>query len=250
MADWIAIASGKGGVGKTTVAVNLATALALEKKEVLLLDANMHAPSVGLHLGSTEIPKSIHHVLRGEALITDAIYAHPSGLQVMPGDINYNLAKNATYADLDVALSDLNNKTETIIIDTPEGIGKETQETLRLASGVVAVTTPDLPSVIGTLKLIRLAQEMGKEVHGVIVNKWRGDSFDLPRENISSLLEQPILAMIPFHNSTRHAIRTGHPVVYAYPNSPSATAFQALARHLVSEPDPIEKMKGWVNRNV
>ena len=73
---------------------------------------------------------------------------------------------------------------------------------------------------------------MGKIVQGVVVNKWRGDSCDLPLDNIRHMLEREIIGVIPHHDSARQSVRNGHPVVYAYPNSPSSRAFRELGKKL------------------
>ena len=74
----IAVVSGKGGVGKTTSAINLAAALNFFGKDVVILDANLTTPNVGLHLGAPIVPVNLNHVLSGKASIVDAIYEHES----------------------------------------------------------------------------------------------------------------------------------------------------------------------------
>jgi len=78
MARVIAIISGKGGVGKTTTAVNLGAALNKFDKEVIVVDANLSTPNIGIHLGAPMVPVTLNHILRGKANIEDAIYEHSS----------------------------------------------------------------------------------------------------------------------------------------------------------------------------
>ena len=84
MAKVYVITSGKGGVGKTTTAVNLGAALNKFKEDVLIVDANLSTPNLGLHFGAPIVPVSLSHVLQGKAEIEDAIYEHSSGLKLVP----------------------------------------------------------------------------------------------------------------------------------------------------------------------
>ena len=79
MGKLIVVSSGKGGVGKTTTSVNLASSLARHGKNVILVDGNLTTPNVGLHLGFTKFPVTMNDVLKGEANLEDAIYIHPLG---------------------------------------------------------------------------------------------------------------------------------------------------------------------------
>src|SRR3989338_10734519 len=88
MAKLITITSGKGGVGKTTTAINLGAALNAFGKEVIILDANLTTPNIGLHLGAPLVPVSLNHVLSGKAKIVDAIYEHESGTKVIPSSLS------------------------------------------------------------------------------------------------------------------------------------------------------------------
>ena len=84
----IGVVSGKGGVGKTTMVANVGTALAKMGKDVIVLDANLTTPSLGMHLGLPLYPVTIHDVLKGRASIKDAIYVHDSGLKIIPAGIS------------------------------------------------------------------------------------------------------------------------------------------------------------------
>ncbi|RMG76099.1 MAG: septum site-determining protein MinD, partial [Bacteroidetes bacterium] len=90
MSRLITITSGKGGVGKTTTAINLATAINSFGKEVVVVDANLTTPNVGLHLGAPIVPISLNHVLLGKAKVQDAIYEHESGTKIIPSSLSVN----------------------------------------------------------------------------------------------------------------------------------------------------------------
>ena len=96
MTRFVVIASGKGGVGKTFVSLNLATALSQFGRDVILVDANLSTPHIGMHLGSTTFPVTIHDVLQGKKHIHQALYQHPSKITVVPGSVSLNSVSSKT----------------------------------------------------------------------------------------------------------------------------------------------------------
>ncbi|UCD07328.1 MAG: AAA family ATPase, partial [Candidatus Aenigmatarchaeota archaeon] len=84
----ICVASGKGGVGKTTVVSNLSAALAALGKSVIAIDGNLTTSNLGLHLGISMYPITLQDVLRGRANIRDAVYHHQDGFKVVPADVS------------------------------------------------------------------------------------------------------------------------------------------------------------------
>ena len=95
----VGVLSGKGGVGKTTMTANMGASLAWDYgNNVVAIDANTTSSNLGLNLGAYRFPVTLNDVLRGKADVTDAIYAHPSGLKIVPSstfneDINADPAK-------------------------------------------------------------------------------------------------------------------------------------------------------------
>ena len=88
MAKIIVINSGKGGVGKTTTAINLGAGLNSLSKNVVVVDANLNTPNVGIHLGAPIVPITLNHVLKGKADIEDAVYEHSSGTKIIPSSLS------------------------------------------------------------------------------------------------------------------------------------------------------------------
>jgi len=84
----IVITSGKGGVGKTTTAINLAAAINHFGKDVLVIDGNLTTPNIGIHLNSPEVPISLNQVLMKKAEAFEAVYEHESGLKIMPSSLS------------------------------------------------------------------------------------------------------------------------------------------------------------------
>src|SRR3989338_3943834 len=88
MARFITIIAGKGGVGKSTTSINLASSLNMMGKTTTIVDANLTTPNVGIYLGVPVVPKTIHDVLAGKIPIDDATYIHKSGTKIIPGSLS------------------------------------------------------------------------------------------------------------------------------------------------------------------
>jgi septum site-determining protein MinD len=84
----IVIVSGKGGVGKTTTAINLGAAMNYFGKDVLIIDGNLSTPNIGIHLNSPEVPISLNHVLQNKADAYEAVYEHDSGMKIIPSSLS------------------------------------------------------------------------------------------------------------------------------------------------------------------
>lgn len=230
MTRYIVVASGKGGVGKTTTSVNLATSLAKIGKNVVLVEGNISTPNIGLHLGSSNVPISLNEVLEGKHPIASAAYMHASGLKVIPANIS---RKKQGLERMQNILSDLDGLVDVVVIDSAGSVDEEAKTILRSAHEILIVTTPDMPAVTDSLRTIKLAEEAGIKVNGAVVNRARFDRYDMSDENIESMLGIPILVKIPDDHNVRAALHHKHPVVHAHPKAPSSQEFLRLAHLLL-----------------
>ena len=232
MGKLIVISSGKGGVGKTTTSVNLATALAKQGKNVILVDGNLTTPNVGLHLGLTKFPITLNDVLRGEAALTDAIYIHPLGFKLVPGSLSIRSIAEINSRKLKKLFEDLREMADFVIVDSAAGLGNEALSILRHADEIILVTNPELPAVTDAFKVVTLAREIGIPVKGVVLNKVRKNNFDLGFKAIQSLLETPITSVIEDDKHMRQAVYRKKPISHVKPNSKSAKQYHALAHRV------------------
>jgi len=241
MSRFIVITSGKGGTGKTTAAVNLATAINALDEDVTLVDVNLTTPNVGLHLGAPVVPVSLNHVLSGKADVADAIYEHESGTKIIPASISIKELKNLDYRNFVSIARDLKQISDIVILDSAAGLGKEAISALSIADEVIIVTNPEMPAVTDALKTAKLAEEMGKDIKGVIVNRVRNNGAEMSLENIKEMLELPILGVVPEDDAVRYALAARNSVFLTSPRSKSAIAYGKIAAKLLGKEPPKQK---------
>jgi len=236
MTRFIAIASGKGGAGKTTTAINLGCALSSFGKDVVVIDANLATPHVAMNLGSMKLKRTLNDALEGIRNIKDSAYIHPSGLKIIPASSSFEESMDKEkISQLPNKMLDLLGTTEIILLDSPAGINREVSTVLNAADELILVVNPELASISDALKTIRLAEQNDCRVLGVVVNKISGDKSELDTKNIEILLEKPILAMIPEDINVKRAIALKQPVVHYDPDSISSVNFKKLAAVLMGQ---------------
>ena len=234
MGKLIVISSGKGGVGKTTTSVNLATALSKHGRNVILVDGNLTTPNVGLHLGLTKFPITLNDVLRGEATLKDSVYLHPLGFKLVPGSLSIRSFSEINSRKLKKLFDDLKDMCDYVIVDSAAGLGNESISVLKNADEIIIVTNPELPAVTDAFKIVTLAKEIGIPVKGTVLNKVRKDNFDLGFRAIEGLLEAPITAVIEDDKAMREALYKKKPIIHIKPKSKTSRQYHHLARRVHS----------------
>lgn len=231
----IGIVSGKGGVGKTTTVSNLGAALSLLRKNTLLVDGNLTTPNLSLHLGIPFYPYTIHEVLQGKVEIEDAIFYHKSGLKVLPASISLKALKSLNLRRFGEIFRMLEGRTEYVLIDSSPGLGKETQSVIEHSDEVLVVLNPELPAITDALKVVKLAESLGTEITGVVVNKVRNDPHELKLEEIEEILEYPIVGVVPEDKNVHISILRKMPIVFSHPKSRAARKFKEIASVITGE---------------
>ncbi|MBS3084345.1 cell division ATPase MinD [Candidatus Pacearchaeota archaeon] len=247
MKRMIVIASGKGGVGKTTTAINLGAAMKYFDKDVLIIDANMSTPNVGIHLNSPEVPINLNHVLQGKAHPYEAVYAHESGIKIIPSSLSIKELKRLKMERLKDFKKDFKNLADYIILDCSAGLGKEALSVIEIADEIIIVSNPEMPSITDSLKTIKIAEMMKKPVIGIIMTRVKKNDYELPPETVKDMLEIPVLGMIPEDDLIQDSLRKKNPVVYVHPKSKSARAYKEIAARLLNEKydSDIDKPNLW-----
>lgn len=232
MARVIAVLSGKGGVGKSTVTANLAHAFTELGENTIALDSNLTTPHLGLHLGMHLVPKTLHDVLRGDTELENTIYFHPSGFRVVPASMNVNDLIGVDPGRLIEVVVKLSGKCDVLLLDSAPGLGREAVSSMQAADEVLIVTNPNLSSVVDALKTLKIAESMGKKILGVVVNRITGDAHEMSREEIENLIGMPILTEIPEDRRINESMALKIPVVSYRPDSPASIELKRLAHSL------------------
>jgi len=221
-----AVISGTGGTGKTTIAVNLAAALHDLGENTLLVEANIHQPHIGLHLGDGLYKGTLHDVLEGRISFTRAVHYHPSGLKIVPGDLNTN--RNLRYYH---NFTHYAKGADHVIFDGPPG---NADHILEHVDNVIIVTRPQLPALTDARRIIAHAMNNHKIIAGIILN--HVTNKDLTPEQAERFLGMSIIATIPYDKKIREALTQQQPYYYLYPKRKGARALRAFAARLANKP--------------
>ena len=246
MARIIVINSGKGGVGKTTTAINLGVSLNKLNKNVIIVDANLNTPNIGLQLGAPIVPVTLNHVLKGKADIEDAIYEHSSGTKIIPSSLSIKELGKFNTKKLPEIARKLATLCDYVIIDSAAGFGEESIAVIGLADEIIVVTNPEMPSVTDALKAVKVAREMGKEINGIIVTRYLNAKYELPLSSIKSMLEAQIIGVIPEDKAVKEALNLRDAVCHTHPKSKVSRKYHEIARKVSGE--QIEEKKGFIKR--
>jgi len=231
----IAIASGKGGVGKSTVAANLAMATALEGKSVGILDADLYGPSMGLMFGlnSEALPSFSHGVkVASLAQLFPAEKANAWRGPRAAALIN-NLLNFVDWGNLDI-----------LFIDMPPGTGDVQLSIIQgcKLDGAIMVSTPQAVALADCIKGIDLFKELKVPILGLIENmssficdKCEKEHFIFGKDGAKNLAEKmgiPFLGQVPIEASLMEGGENGLPAVLANPNCTGARVFGEIAVRL------------------
>ncbi len=242
MAKIYSIISAKGGVGKTTSAINIAAAMNFLGKNTLVVDANLPTPNIGLHLGAPIVPITLNHVLSGSAEISDAIYEHSSGLKIFPSSLSTKDLKKIRYENLPNVTKQLKRFSEHIILDSSAGLGEEALSAINAADEIILVTQAEMPSVTDVLKSAKIAEQLNKHIRGFIITKHQGRNTEMSLSNIQEMLELPLLGVVPEDKNIQKSLALKNPIIYTHPKSKASMAYINIAKRILGK-SYIEKEK-------
>ena len=249
----IAVSSGKGGVGKSTVAVNLAVALALDGAKVGIMDADVYGPNVPLMLGTgydqpeVRDQKLIPIEAHGVKMISMAVLVPPDKPMILRGPMLHGVVRQF--------LTDVNwGELDYLIVDMPPGTGDVQLSLAQLVpvQGAVLVTTPQEVSLSDVRRAVKMFETVQVPVLGVIENMSyfiapdTGNRYNIFGEGGGQKLANEyglnFLGQVPLGMEVREGGDKGTPVVISAPESPQAAAFRKVAEE-VARHVSIEAMK-------
>jgi ATP-binding protein involved in chromosome partitioning len=249
----VAVSSGKGGVGKSTVAVNLAVSLALDGARVGLMDADVYGPNVPIMLGvsdarpEVDVNRLIPIEAYGVKLMSMALLQPGDKPMIVRGPILHGLVKQF--------LSDVKwGELDYLIVDMPPGTGDVQLSLAQLVpvQGAVLVTTPQDVAVADVRRALKMFETVAIPILGVVENMSyfvapdTGNRYDIfgegGGERLSHMYHVPFLGAIPLGIDVREGGDKGFPIVVSKPDSPQAKAFRSVAEEVARQVS-IEAMK-------
>lgn len=235
----ITVTGGKGGVGKTNICANLAVALSMTGRRVMLLDGDLGLANVDVLLGLQPL-HTIADVVRGERSLSEVIVTGPAGVMVVPGASGLSDMANLTSAQnagIVHAFSELTCELDVLLVDTPAGIFDPVLRFAEAAHEVVVVVCDQPTSVTDALALIKvLSRERHVNRFRIVTNMIREGGrgrqlFDKLLRVTERFLDVTLdhAGSIPFDDRVWRAAQLQSPFVTAYPASLAASALRQLA---------------------
>jgi flagellar biosynthesis protein FlhG len=240
----LAITSGKGGVGKTNVVVNLAVSLARLRHRVVVLDADFGLGNVDVLLGLAP-DTHLGHVLSGEKTLREVIVDGPGGIHIIPassGLRELTVLTPAHWERLASGLQTLAEDYDFLLVDTAAGIADNVIDLLATTDRVLIVTSPEPTAVVDAYAVIKVLNAHGvqKEL-GVLVNDARdADEASLVFRQLQVAAERFLNRRVQSYGFVAHdpavrdAVCLQQPVVFQHPQSPASLCFRMLASRVAS----------------
>jgi flagellar biosynthesis protein FlhG len=246
----MAIASGKGGVGKTNVVAGLAMALAQMGQRVVVLDADFGLANLDILLG-LEPEFTLEHVLRGEKLMEEILLDGPFGIRIIPASSGIQeLTRLDASAELRLiqGLQRISATNDWLLIDTAAGIHDSVIKLLMAAQEVLLVTTPEPTALVDAYAMVKVVhlRDSQKPLWLLVNNSQNQEEAEETIDQLQAATlrflnrELNVLGMLPADPFILQAVRQQRGVLDLFPHAPVSTALRAAARQL-QDKIPLQK---------
>ncbi len=245
----LSFTSGKGGVGKTHIVVNLAYALQQLGARVMILDADLGLANVDVLLG-LEPQFNIQHVLEGKKTLSDILLQGPVGMTILPASTGVcevaHISEAQRFHLLD-ALDELHHDFDFLLVDTGAGISNNVIYFNIAAQDIVIVVTPEPTSLTDAYALMKVLAKQYAEKHFKVIMNTVDDDAEAKEafRRLSMVTERFLnvsldyLGFIPQDNAFSWAVRQQKPLLELYPSTSSAGCFYQLARLMLDSPGSV-----------
>lgn len=235
----VAVTSGKGGVGKTNISINLALALSDRDKSVTLMDADLGLANIDVLLKLKPL-RNLSHVIEGDCELKDILIDGPNNIRIIPASSGIKMMNQLTPAQnagLVHAFDELEESTDYLIVDTSGGLTDSVVRFCSAAQEILVVVCNDPASIADAYALIKtLNRDFQVQRFQVVVNKVQTDAEGCDLfERLRSVTEQfldvvlRLKAIIPHDDNILRAARQRRAYYLTYPNSKSIKSFKKLA---------------------
>lgn len=247
MGEIIAVASGKGGVGKTSVTANIGDALAALGKKVLLIDMDMGLRNLDLVLGlESEIVYDAVDMLEGRCRSAVLPSGGKNGPDFIPASQIYGYDR-LSEEKIQVLYNDFSEQYDYILIDCPAGIEKGFCSAASGADSAMIVTSADAVSLRDAERTIGVLEGLGIENVNVVINRFRTDfaqqGIHMKIDSCIDILSVPLLGVVPEDDAVAASAAAGMPVCRYSPDSQAAAAYRNIAARITGEKVPLMQLE-------
>lgn len=191
----INICSGKGGVGKTTIAVNLGVSLQKMGFHSAIIDCNLTTPHLSLYMNNYRQAKTLNDFLKNEAKISEIVNMHKSGLRFVPASLSINDIIGIENVNIKEEIKENFSNLDFVFIDSAPGFGRESLLAMNSSDESILVANPFIPSVVDIAKYSQIAEK--NRILGIIINRFRNKKYELSKNDVAIFTELPILGTVP-----------------------------------------------------
>ena len=249
----VSVTSGKGGVGKTNIVVNVGIAMSKAGLKVMIFDADLGLANVDVLLGLT--PRfNIRHVISGECPLKDVIVEGPEGMKILPAASGIDEVTHLSETeklDLLTHFETYDGDIDVLLIDTGAGIGRNVLYFNSAARQIIVVATPEPTSITDAYALMKvLATRYDEKKFTLLVNNVRNErDAKNVYSNLSNVAERflnisiDFAGYIPYDSNLSKAVARQKSLIQAYPKSAASQAFESLAK-VISKRREDDRMKG------
>ena len=231
----IGLISGKGGVGKTTMTVNLGIALKQMGNEVTIIDADFSASNLGVYLGRYDHPVKIQDVLNGESEVNSALFRHPTGVQAITSSNEIDKVEPDT-SNLKDILYEVSKNSDYVLVDCPPGLDKTVEAIIEACDELAIVTMPTQTAGTNAAQIIEKCKELQQPVLGTIVNKVEDNpEKELVEREVEMMTESHVLAKVPYDTEMKEALFDNTPLVLHNEIAEASIEIKRLAHQLEGE---------------
>lgn len=246
----IAISSGKGGVGKTTITANLAMALKNLGNKVTVLDCNFSTPHLAYYLGSTDYKYTLNDALLGKVDIISTVHNH-EGMRFIPASLDLQDLAGLDMSKLKKNIKKLiipAEKADFVLLDSAPGLGREALTALDASDEIIFVTLPFLPMVNDVVRCKEVLNQLdGAKNLSIVLNMITYNGNELTKKSVEEMTSLPVVGEIPFDRNVVNAMAYKTPVISNSPNSFASSSVMKIAAHLTNteyvEPNKFKMVK-------